>query len=136
MYIGKVGDKGLDFIAEGPNGVEYYQVADTVIDQATLKRELCPLDSIRDHNPKFLLTQDLSHKWDKADKRFRMAFKIIKEDILISSYFPRKITPEEYKNYILPVNPLPLPPDQPVFVTFDPQMKVIFEMGAASFWHL
>jgi predicted AAA+ superfamily ATPase len=58
VYTGKVGDKELDFIAEGPNGVEYYQVADTVIDQATLKRELYPLDSIRDHNPKFLLTQD------------------------------------------------------------------------------
>jgi hypothetical protein len=66
-----------------------------------------------------------------------MAFKIIKEDIIMSSYFQtRKITPEEYKNYILPVNPIPLPPDQPVFVTFDLQMKVIFETGTASFWHL
>ncbi|MDR2616706.1 MAG: hypothetical protein LBC22_02705 [Endomicrobium sp.] len=55
----------------------------------------------------------------------------------MSSYFQtRKITPEEYKNYILPVNPIPLPPDQPVFVTFDLQMKVIFETGTASFWHL
>ena len=40
------------------SGTEYYQVALTVRDENTLKRELTPLDSISDHNPKYLLTLD------------------------------------------------------------------------------
>ena len=34
------------------------QVALTVRDENTLKRELTPLDNISDHNPKYLLTLD------------------------------------------------------------------------------
>lgn len=37
---------------------EYYQVADTVMGADTLDRELKSLNSIRDHNPKYLLTMD------------------------------------------------------------------------------
>jgi predicted site-specific integrase-resolvase len=46
------------FIAINDGGTEYYQVALTVRDENTLKRELTPLDSISDHNPKYLLTLD------------------------------------------------------------------------------
>ena len=48
----------MDFITIDENGTEYYQVALTVRDENTLKRELTPLDSISDHNPKYLLTLD------------------------------------------------------------------------------
>jgi predicted AAA+ superfamily ATPase len=58
VFIGKIGEKEVDFVAEGSRGTEYYQVSDTVRDKATLARELAPLDAIRDHNPKFLLTRD------------------------------------------------------------------------------
>lgn len=58
VYIGKVGEQEVDFVAEGPNGTEYYQVAQTVRDKNTLQRELAPLDAIRDHHPKILLTRD------------------------------------------------------------------------------
>lgn len=60
VYIGKVGASEVDFIAVGPEGEEYYQVAYTVIDAdgKTLERELAPLDGISDHNPKYLLTMD------------------------------------------------------------------------------
>jgi predicted AAA+ superfamily ATPase len=58
VYVGKNGDKEIDFIAESIDGTEYYQVAETVRDPLTLKRELSSLDLVRDHNPKFLLTQD------------------------------------------------------------------------------
>lgn len=60
VYIGKVGQAEVDFIAIGEEGEEYYQVAYTVVDAdgSTLKRELAPLDSIHDHNPKYLLTMD------------------------------------------------------------------------------
>ena len=60
VYIGKVGAAEIDFIAIGEEGEEYYQVAYTVIDAdgKTLERELAPLDAVRDHNPKYLLTMD------------------------------------------------------------------------------
>ena len=60
VYIGKVDSTEVDFIAIGDEGEEYYQVAYTVIDTdgKTLERELAPLDAIKDHNPKYLLTMD------------------------------------------------------------------------------
>ena len=60
VYIGKVGRTEVDFIAIGDEGEEYYQVAYTVIDAdgKTLERELTPLEAIKDHNPKYLLTMD------------------------------------------------------------------------------
>jgi predicted AAA+ superfamily ATPase len=60
IHIGKVGNSEVDFIAVGDEGEEYYQVAYTVIDAdgATLRRELAPLESINDHNPKYFLTMD------------------------------------------------------------------------------
>ena len=60
VYIGKIGNKEVNFIAIGNEGKEYYQVAHTVIDAdgSTLRRELAPLEAINDHNPKYLLTMD------------------------------------------------------------------------------
>lgn len=60
VYIGKVGNAEVDFIAVGEEGEEYYQVTYTVIDAdgKTLDRELSPLNAIKDHNPKYLLTMD------------------------------------------------------------------------------
>ena len=53
IYIGKVGSTEVDFIAINDEGIEYYQVALTVHDEKTLERELYPLNSISDHNPKY-----------------------------------------------------------------------------------
>jgi predicted AAA+ superfamily ATPase len=58
VFIGKVDDKEVDFVTEGVNGTEYYQVAETVRGRETLERELAPLAAIKDHNPKYLLTRD------------------------------------------------------------------------------
>jgi predicted AAA+ superfamily ATPase len=58
VYVGRVGEKEVDFVVESANGIEYYQVAETVRGKDILTRELAPLDAIRDHNPKFLLTRD------------------------------------------------------------------------------
>ena len=60
VHIGKVGNTEVDFIVIGDEGEEYYQVAYTVndTDGSTLRRELAPLKSIKDHNPKYLLTMD------------------------------------------------------------------------------
>ena len=58
VYIGKIGDTEIDFIAVNEEGMEYYQVTQTVLEENTLKRELAPLEAIKDHNPKYLLTMD------------------------------------------------------------------------------
>lgn len=58
VYIGKVNSEEVDFVAVNAKGTEYYQVAQTVRSDVTLLRELRPLENIRDHNPKFLLTLD------------------------------------------------------------------------------
>lgn len=58
VYIGKVDNKEIDFVAIKDGYTEYYQVADTVMGADTLDRELKSLNSIRDHNPKYLLTMD------------------------------------------------------------------------------
>lgn len=58
VYVGKAEVGEVDFFAVNSQGEEYYQVAYTVMEEETLKRELSPLDAIRDHNPKYLLTMD------------------------------------------------------------------------------
>ncbi|MDR1893626.1 MAG: ATPase, partial [Spirochaetales bacterium] len=52
-------EKEIDFVAARNGETEYYQAAKTTLSNlGTLKRELAPLNAIRDHNPKFLLTMD------------------------------------------------------------------------------
>ncbi len=58
IYIGKVGTLEVDFVAIKDGNTEYYQIAQTVSLPETLTRELKPLESIKDHNPKFLITLD------------------------------------------------------------------------------
>jgi predicted AAA+ superfamily ATPase len=58
VYVGKVGDTEVDFIAINEEGESYYQVSQTVMEEQTLKRELSSLEAIKDHNPKYLLTMD------------------------------------------------------------------------------
>lgn len=58
MNIGKLAEKEVDFVVSRGDGIEYYQVAATVIEAETLKRELEPLQKISDNHPKYLLTLD------------------------------------------------------------------------------
>jgi len=58
VYIGKLREAEIDFIAIKDEKIEYYQVSQSVLDEDTLIRELKPLKSIKDHNQKFLLTLD------------------------------------------------------------------------------
>ena len=58
VFIGKVAQTEVDFIATKSGNTEYYQVALSVSNSQTLERELRPLDSISDHNPKYVLTMD------------------------------------------------------------------------------
>ncbi len=58
VYVGKVGTKEIDFVAQKGDVTEYYQVSLTVRDESKLKTELASFNSIHDHNPKFLITMD------------------------------------------------------------------------------
>lgn len=58
VYVGKVDEFEVDFVAIDGKGTTYYQVALSVRDEATLQRELRPLLSIHDHYPKCILTMD------------------------------------------------------------------------------
>lgn len=59
VSIGKLDEKEVDFVASKAVGkAAYYQVAATVLDENTLRRELEPLQKIRDNHPKYLLTLD------------------------------------------------------------------------------
>lgn len=58
VYIGKMNNLEVDFVAMDENDITYYQVAATVRDENTLKRELSSLQQINDQYPKYILTLD------------------------------------------------------------------------------
>ncbi len=58
VYIGKVDDLEVDFVAMDGSGITYFQVAASVREENTLKRELAPLQKINDNYPKVILTLD------------------------------------------------------------------------------
>ena len=64
VYVGKVDDLEVDFVAENREGLKYYQVALTVRDEKVLARELKSLQKTGDHYPKTLLTLDMDLEAD------------------------------------------------------------------------
>ena len=58
VYVGKMDDAEVDFVAIDEDGTSYFQVSATTRDENTLSHELTPLKAISDHYPKFLLTLD------------------------------------------------------------------------------
>lgn len=59
VWIGKIGDKEVDFVVRDADGyTKYIQVSQTVQNPDTLARELAPFDKIPDHNEKLLITMD------------------------------------------------------------------------------
>lgn len=58
VYVGKIDDLEVDFVAMDKKQIEYFQVAATVRDENTLNRELLPLQKISDNYPKVILTLD------------------------------------------------------------------------------
>lgn len=64
VYVGKYGQLEVDFVVETQEGLQYYQVSETVTAPNTLERELRPLQSIKDSYPKLLLTLDYDNPVD------------------------------------------------------------------------
>lgn len=62
VYVGKHNDKEIDFVVQKTNNErEYYQVAFTVNDENTFKREISAFKNIKDNYPKYLLTMDFDN---------------------------------------------------------------------------
>ena len=60
VFIGKIDDKEVDFIAEKASHKMYVQVCETLGNNDTLKRELAPLMAIKDNHEKIIITNDKS----------------------------------------------------------------------------
>ena len=58
VYVGQFDKNEIDFVVINSNEIEYYQVALTVLDKNTLKRELNAFKNIKDNYPKYLITLD------------------------------------------------------------------------------
>lgn len=64
VNIGKTNDYEVDFIAENPNNIKYYQVVQTLKDEKVKQRELRSLECIDDNYEKTILTMDKSINTD------------------------------------------------------------------------
>lgn len=58
VYIGKIGQKEIDFIAQRKGEKIYIQVAYKIESQATAEREFYTLSKIKDQYPKYVITMD------------------------------------------------------------------------------
>lgn len=58
VNIGKSKDYEVDFVAENPNSIKYYQVTQSLINKDVKTRELRSLESINDNYEKTILTMD------------------------------------------------------------------------------
>lgn len=61
VYIGKVGETEVDFVAEKPNDKVYIQVTESMQSSQTRERELRPLRMIPDNYEKIVLSMDRSY---------------------------------------------------------------------------
>ena len=64
VYVGKVDDLEVDFVAENRDGLKYYQVALSVRDEKVLERELKSLQKTGDYYPKYIITLDMDLESD------------------------------------------------------------------------
>lgn len=58
VYVGKLNDLEIDFVASNERGQVYFQVAATVRSEEVLRRELASLQQLSDNYPKYILTLD------------------------------------------------------------------------------
>lgn len=64
VYVGKVGDLEIDFVAENREWLKYYQMELSVRDEKVLERELRSLQKTGDHYPKYIITLDMDLEAD------------------------------------------------------------------------
>lgn len=60
VNIGKIGDYEVDFVAENPHTIRYYQVTQSISDEDVRAREIRSLENIPDNYEKIILSMDKS----------------------------------------------------------------------------
>ncbi|MDR3125594.1 MAG: ATP-binding protein [Candidatus Nomurabacteria bacterium] len=73
VWIGKDETREIDFVVQTKSGdTEYYQVAETVLSEDTRAREFRPLNGIKDHSAKYILTFDDGNYSDNGIKQINV----------------------------------------------------------------
>lgn len=72
ISIGKVDDMEIDFVAVAGSDIVYYQVAASVLDPETFRREITPLKKVSDNYPKYILSLDELPMNDEGIKQINL----------------------------------------------------------------
>lgn len=82
VNIGKTLEYEVDFIAENPDEIKYYQVSQSIKEDSVRERELRSLESIQDNYEKTILTMDKSINKDYNGIKVKNIIDFLLEDIL------------------------------------------------------
>lgn len=80
VNIGKTFDYEVDFIAESPNEIKYYQVAQSIKEDSVKEREIRSLESIQDNYEKTILTMDVNINKDYNGIKVKNIIDFLLED--------------------------------------------------------
>lgn len=67
VFVGKIDNKEIDFIAEKQNKKVYIQVAYKLSEEKTIEREFKPLKEVRDNYPKYVVTMEENFYTDNIE---------------------------------------------------------------------
>jgi len=81
VNIGKTLEYEVDFIAESPEEIKYYQVSQSIKEDSVRERELRSLESIQDNYEKIILTMDKSINKDYNGIKVKNIIDFLLEDI-------------------------------------------------------
>lgn len=80
VNIGKTLEYEVDFIAESPDEIKYYQVSQSIKEESVRERELRSLESIQDNYEKIILTMDKSINKDYNGIKVKNIIDFLLED--------------------------------------------------------
>lgn len=81
VNIGKTLEYEVDFVAENPEDIKYYQVTQSIKEDSVRERELRSLESIQDNYEKTILTMDRSINKDYNGIKIKNIIDFLLEDI-------------------------------------------------------
>lgn len=80
ISIGRTLDYEVDFVAENPNEIKYYQVSQSIKEDSVRERELRSLESIQDNYEKTILTMDININKDYNGIKVKNIIDFLLED--------------------------------------------------------
>lgn len=81
VNIGKTFEYEVDFVAESPDEIKYYQVSQSIKEDSVRERELRSLESIQDNYEKIILTMDKSINKDYNGIKVKNIIDFLLEDM-------------------------------------------------------